>query len=188
MEKSPATHLTALAILVPEADPIFGPTRERHDSSAAQGAPAHVTMIFPFVPPASLDRRARAQIAEVCASHAAFRFSLTEVRRFPDAVYLAPEPDEGFHRLLRDLLHVFPDYPPYEGKFDGFVPHLTLGTEDSTSVLEQISADFAQSQGDALPIPCVADTLTLLLRDEAGWVPRWGFALGGETVKKENRR
>jgi hypothetical protein len=39
---------TALVILVPEAEALVKAFRERYDPSAAEGMPAHVTVLYPF--------------------------------------------------------------------------------------------------------------------------------------------
>jgi hypothetical protein len=47
---------------------------------------------------------------------------------FDDRVlYLAPSPDDGFRNVTRLLESAFPQYPPYEGKYDELTPHLTIG-------------------------------------------------------------
>jgi hypothetical protein len=50
---SPTDGLTsesALVVLVPEAEPLVGPFRERYDPSASAGMPAHITINYPFLP------------------------------------------------------------------------------------------------------------------------------------------
>ena len=39
---------TALIVVVPEAEPLVGAVRLRHDESARLGAPAHITVLFRF--------------------------------------------------------------------------------------------------------------------------------------------
>jgi hypothetical protein len=45
---------TAVLVPVPEAERVVSPPRSRLDGAAALGVPAHVTVLFPFVPPASI--------------------------------------------------------------------------------------------------------------------------------------
>jgi hypothetical protein len=47
----PEAVLSAAVLLVPEAEPVVGVTRARYDRSGRWGVPAHVTVLFPFVPP-----------------------------------------------------------------------------------------------------------------------------------------
>ncbi|WP_079312549.1 hypothetical protein [Microbispora sp. GKU 823] len=41
---------TALVVEVPSAEPLVRGLRERYDSFAAYGMPAHVTVLYPFLP------------------------------------------------------------------------------------------------------------------------------------------
>jgi len=47
---------TQSAVLVPvlEAERVVSPHRSRLDGAAALGVPAHVTVLFPFVPPPAI--------------------------------------------------------------------------------------------------------------------------------------
>ena len=42
-------------------------------------------------------------------------------------VYLAPELPDPFEELTARTVEAFPAYPPYGGKFDTVVPHMSLG-------------------------------------------------------------
>jgi 2'-5' RNA ligase len=103
--------------------------RDRMDPSAAQGVPAHVTLIYPFMHPAAMDEATRRRLEQIIAAEPAFSFALTRVGRWPDVVYLAPDPDEPFRRLIAALTDAFPDYPPYGGVHDEVVPHVTVAAD-----------------------------------------------------------
>jgi hypothetical protein len=81
---------TAVVIAVPEAEPLVGDLRAALDAHAAAGGPAHVTVLYPFLPLDRIDLPAlRAAIAATPAFTATFR----RVGWFgDDAVWLAPEP------------------------------------------------------------------------------------------------
>ena len=74
---------TALIIEVPEAEPAVGALRLAHDSSAARGVPAHVTILSPFADGAVVDE---ARLAELFARFPPFDFVLDRVERFEDGV------------------------------------------------------------------------------------------------------
>ena len=42
---------SALVVLVPAAEVVVKSFRDKYDSSAADGCPAHVTLLYPFKPP-----------------------------------------------------------------------------------------------------------------------------------------
>ncbi|HUG47618.1 MAG TPA: 2'-5' RNA ligase family protein [Candidatus Limnocylindria bacterium] len=132
------------AIIVPVELPVaVRRLRDRMDHAAALGVPAHVTLLFPFVPPDQLDDEGRRKLAGIVAREQAFPFSLARVGRWPDVVYLAPEPDEPFRRLTAALAEAFADYPPYEGVHDEVVPHVTI--------VESPRPDYLAAAEHALP-------------------------------------
>ena len=47
----PGMPESAILVPVPEAGPVVGRLRARLDRSASRGVPAHVTVLYPFVPP-----------------------------------------------------------------------------------------------------------------------------------------
>jgi hypothetical protein len=156
---------TALVVEVPEAEPQVAAIRREHDPSAALGAPAHITILFPFVPAGAVEE---SKIVEVVEPFAPFAFVLDRVERFPEGpVWLRPEPSEPFAALTRATVARWPEHPPYEGAHETVIPHLTVS-------VEPIDADFD------LPIACVADAISLLEEDAKGrWSLRRRFALQG---------
>ena len=47
---------SALMVLVPEAESLVKPFRDRYDPSAAAGVPAHITLLYPFKHPDEIDQ------------------------------------------------------------------------------------------------------------------------------------
>jgi len=118
------------AVIVPVQVPVaVNRLRDRMDPSAAQGVPAHVTLLYPFMPPEDLKEDVRRRVEQIVAAESVFPFALTSVGRWPNVVYLAPEPEEPFRRLVRALTAAFPDYPPYAGAHEEVVPHLTVAQD-----------------------------------------------------------
>lgn len=119
---------SAVVVRVPDADPLVAGHRARLDPSAAWGVPAHVTVLYPFVPPADLDDGVLARVAAVAAGVAPFTCRFATTGWFGDeVVWLAPDPSDPFDRLTQHLVDAAPGYPPYGGAFDDVVHHLTLG-------------------------------------------------------------
>src|SRR5512139_2513322 len=121
---------SALIIAVPEAELLVKEWRERFDWSAAQGVPAHITILYPFIPPHEITPAVVAELRGFFAQFAAFEFALPEFRRFPEVLYLAPSPAEPFKALTRAVVERYPDYPPYGGGFPEVIPHLTIADVD----------------------------------------------------------
>lgn len=132
------------AIIVPVQVPLaVARLRDRMDPSAAQGVPAHVTLIYPFMPADGLTDDVHRRVAQIVAAESAFPLMFSAVGRWPNVVYLAPEPAEPFRRLTRALAAAFPDYPPYEGVHEQVVPHLT--------VAQDVPDDYLAAAEHALP-------------------------------------
>lgn len=117
---------SGLVLLVPELAPVIDDLRARHDPAARQGMPAHVTVLYPFMAPASLNASRRRRLADVIRGFPAMRLTFSRVGRFPEVLWLAPEPVEPVVALVRAIFAAFPDYPPYGGQFETVVPHVTV--------------------------------------------------------------
>lgn len=165
---------TALLVPVPAAEPLVAAHRLAHDPAAAGGVPAHITILYPFIPPPQLDDSVEGKIAEVLHGFSAFTYELRDVRRFPDGVlYLAPEPVEPFVALTNAFAVRWPEHPPYDGSFTEVVPHLTVAMGADAPVDE-----LAQELGAGLPIVSRADEVWLMEgRKGGGWNQRAVFSL-----------
>lgn len=169
---------TAVLLRVPEAEPLVREWRAKGDPSAAHGVPAHVTLLYPFVPSVAVDEGVLAELGWFFRGIDAFEVSFTSVRRFEDAgvVYVAPGSD-ALVQLTRSLARRWPECPPYDGDIaiDDLVPHLTIvQTEDRA--LRQSAAN-AVSAG--LPFRTLAESAALWLQGENGaWAERAIFPFG----------
>jgi len=174
--KPAAAGLGESAIIVPVAVPVaVARLRERMDPSAAQGVPAHVTLIYPFMAPDRLTAEVRRRVERIVGAEPSFSFVLASVRRWPNVVYLAPEPAEPFRRMTRALAAAFPDFPPYEGAHREVVPHLTIA--------QDVPADYFAAAEHALPqmlpIRDVAREAWLIGHTpEQPWHTLWRLPLG----------
>jgi 2'-5' RNA ligase len=170
--------LTAIVIAIPEAAPAVDGWRERTCLDRPSiGIPAHVTLIFPFVQAEHVAEEIVADLRALFSATPPFIVAFREARRFPQTLYLVPEPAEPFVRLTESIVERYPDYPPYEGEFDTIIPHLTVAHGDDT-LLDKAAAEV----GPELPIEAVVREALLLEELEPEWV-RWGerarFPLGG---------
>jgi 2'-5' RNA ligase len=121
---------TALICRVPEAERYIAHHRQRFDPPARRNVPAHVTILYPFAAPEEVSADTLQTLRDVAAAVPAFHYRLRETRRFPSSLYLAPEPGDSFARLTTLVHRAFPDYPPFAGKFDVVVPHVTVAHGD----------------------------------------------------------
>ena len=122
---------SALGIPVPEAEPWVKDLRERYNPTAAVGVPAHITVLFPFISPDLLTDSDLTRTVGTFRRFRSFEFRLEQVGRFPESLYLVPEPDEPFISLTEAIVREFPEYPPYGGKFTEIIPHLTVANRSA---------------------------------------------------------
>ena len=161
---TPEPQETAVVVVVPEANPVVGEHRLLLDEAAGWGVPAHVTVVYPFVPPDRLDNRVVARLAAAVAQVPAFDCAFEQTAWFGDElVYLAPQPAEPFHALIRAVVAAFPDHPPYGGRHDDLTPHLTIG--DLGTLAQRRTADAAVRS--RLPVLTRVDRVSLLAGSHA---------------------
>ena len=165
---------TALIVVVPEAEPLVGEWRAKHDWSAQHGVPAHITLLFPFVPAKKVDEQLLADLRELFASQPAFTFRLPRLARFPDVAWLVPEPAEPFKNLTELIFSRYPEHPPYEGAHDEPIPHLTVA-EGGPDLQNEVDGALTPH----LPIEAETREVTLIVEDASGrWHPDRQFPLG----------
>jgi 2'-5' RNA ligase len=162
------------ALVVPVALPTeLEAIRLDHVDNARLGVPAHVTVLFPFVPALELVEADINRAAEVIARAPGFDVELRRAMTFDPTpskegvVWLAPEPSGPFVALTAALAAAFPAYPPYEGMHDTVVPHLTLANVDV-----DVPA-LVESSRPHLPFKRRIDSVALLAEDAFG---RWQVA------------
>ena len=167
---------TALVVLVAEAEPLVADLRERFDPSAAEGVPAHVTILVPFAPRAELDAEACARLAAALAATPAFDFTLARVGRFERTAWLAPEPAAPFVALTLAVMQAFPGWLPYGGAFDGIVPHLTAADGDAATA-EAVAAELQARLARQGPVRARCRAVELFENGQTRWVAVNRFAL-----------
>ncbi|MGY1856292.1 2'-5' RNA ligase family protein [Modestobacter sp. SYSU DS0290] len=170
---------TAVLVLLPEAEPVVGDHRRQFDVSASWGVPAHVTVVYPFVPPNQVDDGVLAGLARAVAGQPAFDCELDRTAWFGEEVlWLAPADEEPFRRLTAAVVDAFPDHPPYLGAHGTDPsPHLSvaerrLGDEAGLRTVEEAVREH-------LPIRSRVATVSLFAgsREPGSWHPVAEFPL-----------
>ncbi len=169
---------STLVIPVPDAEPLVKPYRDQFDPGAALGVPAHITVLYPFIPPQQFTPGLFTRLARFFAECEPFEFTLAELRRFPAVLYLAPLPETPFRDLTQRVNTLFPEYPPYNGEFTDSIPHLTLAHLADRERLEQIGIDFQNQHGNHLPLGVQATEVSLMDNAVGAWQVRAAFRLG----------
>jgi 2'-5' RNA ligase len=168
---------TALIVEVPAAEPVVGQHRLDLDANARLGIPAHVTTLAPFMPGGAIGADELARLGRVFASVKAFGFRLDRVGWFgTSVVWLGPEDPAPFSSLTAAVFAEFPDFPPFGGRYDEVVPHLTVGIDSPVDAMRRAEQEISPD----LPVLGRATAVTLVGELSPGG--RWGvlasFPLG----------
>jgi hypothetical protein len=157
---------TTLLVPVPEASHATAGWWPEWEPPKARGIPAHVSILFPFLRRTAVGAEQLELLREAAASVRAFDFSLVSVGRFPQTVYLRPEPATGFAALTTAVEERFPGVRAYGGVHPRHVPHLTVLTCRDRGLLDRAAVEV----GAALPIRARASEAWLMAeREHGGW-------------------
>lgn len=164
-----ASAASGLIIESPAAELAVGALRDRYDEFAPAGIPAHLTVLFPFIPCPDLAPEHLAQVGQIAAGIDAFDYSLDRTGWFNEhVVWLGPRDPAPFLAVIESVTAAFPDYLPYQGLHADVIPHLTLGHARPMPDLRQAETEVAAS----LPIQDRASAITLMTED-SGTPGRW---------------
>lgn len=161
------SEASALVIRV-ELPPALAALRLAHDDNAADGVPAHVTLLYPFADPVSIDDGVIEAVASIVGRHAAWSMILGERRRWPETLYVSVEPEGPVRALQAELAAAFPTLPLEGGAYE-FTPHVTI-SEGPGAHDPAVAGDPAWSE---LPVTRSADAVELIQRGADG---RWQVA------------
>jgi len=121
--------------------------------------PAHVTLLFPFHTADALGPDGLSKLAALFTSLTPVRASFDQIDRFPDILYLCPEPRGWFLDLTRALAAHF-GLSPYGGLHTDIVPHLTVTRHPDPAVLAAVEATLRPT------LPVVTDVYEVWLMEE----------------------
>ena len=162
---------TAVVVPVPAAEPVVSQWRERFDASAAQGRPAHITALYPFLDEELLDREVLAALEELCAERPSLDLTFPRIGRFPGVLFLEPEPADALRALTVAIAKRWPEAPPYGGRFEEVIPHLTIAHGADDDVRADIETDVLRG----LPLRARVWEASLWAFDGAHWRQRARF-------------
>jgi 2'-5' RNA ligase len=156
---------SALLVPVPAAEPAVGQHRAQLDEAARDGVPAHITVLYPFLLPAGINKTLLAVLGRLFAGHTAFQFTLDKVGWFGEEVlWLGPHDPAPFSALTDLVFGAFPSCPPYGGLHSEVIPHLTIGHVGGPQAL----GAAAESVRPCLPIEAVATEVILMAGPRPG--------------------
>jgi 2'-5' RNA ligase len=169
---------SALIVTVPEAEEAVAPHRAQFDEPASYGIPAHVTVLFPFLPPSEVDAHVIGTLAAAICTIPRFTATFESTGWFGTKVlWLAPKPAAAFGALTTVVAGAFPDYLPFGGRHEVVVPHLTVG--HAVAAGSELQEAEARVRGH-LPIRAHVTEVALWCGTDVpgGWRRMMGFPLG----------
>lgn len=167
---------SAFIVRVPEAEPHVSHYRERYDASAKLGVPAHITVLYPFMPRILINTQVLEQVRLAIACARGFAFHLAKVGRFPGTVYLTPQPSDPFVSLTHAIVRAFPSYPPYRGQHAAAIPHLTVAQVEEPE-RSAVAAELHNLLEKAGGITSYCSELILIENSTGRWEQMHAFAL-----------
>ncbi|MGW7100121.1 2'-5' RNA ligase family protein [Streptomyces sp. NPDC054838] len=169
----PDPGTTAVVVVLPDATPLLDAARRIDPALVRHGVPAHVSLLYPFVPESALTGQDEKGMRSLAASFPAADLLLEELVTASGFVAVTvPE--------LQPIVNAFraqwPELRPYRGRF-GARPaaHLTvaMGPDNPTA-----SARVRAAVGSLLPLRTRAAAVQLVVLTEEGWRPRFTAPLG----------
>lgn len=171
---------SGVVIEVPEAESIVADWRRGHNPAAVSGVPAHITILYPFMPPGDLTEESLDALRVIAAVTAPFRFGLVAVDEFPGLLWLRPDPSSAFIALMRHVWAAFPRFPAYGGRHLEPSPHLTVAVVAPGSPQARLRRELEVELAGQLPVECTASALSILGSDAHGlWTSRRRLEFGG---------
>lgn len=165
MEASEEDRTLASAIVIPAPPPVaefVAAFRREHPGQESYALPPHITVMWPFISPGTLDdgpdeallRQTADRLRRICRLIAPFTVTLDRYGTFPGGVlYLAPRDPAPIIALHSHILAQFPEYPPYGGEYGELVPHMTLGIfapEDVSAIAGRLTLEPLAFEVDRL--------------------------------------
>jgi len=173
---------SAILIKVPQAEYLVGPYRNSLDPSQKWGVPAHITLLYPFLPPAQIDARVIAKLETLIGSFSSFEFDLGQTEWFGDQVlWLSPEPALPFQSLMDALFAGFPETRPYGGVDFDPIPHLTIADGADFKIMQKVESDIHSK----LPIHATIESVSVMAgsHEPDSWKSIAEIPLGAEGRK-----
>jgi 2'-5' RNA ligase len=172
--------LSALSIEIPNAGKIIQRYRGQYTTDGALGMPPHITLLYPFLSNTEYDQQTSSRLADVISKIQPFSIEFGGLGRFPGALYLNVREEEKIRELIRKLLYVFPEFPPYGGKFsvDELTPHITVAVDTSTEKLDSVEQNFKEEYQLSNVQSVLVERIMFSVRTSDGWIQYRSFELG----------
>jgi 2'-5' RNA ligase len=161
---------TALVLFVPEAERLVEHWRRLYDPAAAEGMPAHITVLYPFLPVGKISAEVRMSLVAFSRQQSPIPVTLDRIGRFPGVLWLGPGSAECT-TFIRSVQALWPDLVPYGHPDLELVPHLTVVQGADEVTMRHIEAELRPT----LPLEVLISKMTLVVFDGETWTGRDSF-------------
>jgi 2'-5' RNA ligase len=122
-----------------EVQTVAVPLLWQHTYDVVRRLPAHISVLYPFVPIDDLPQAIDA-LRTVCTHIAPFEITVAGYGEFPHVTYMKPLPSEDMTALFERVYAAFPQCDPYHGAFGKQAPppHITIGVFNSKNKQKQV--------------------------------------------------
>jgi 2'-5' RNA ligase len=104
----------------------------------------------------------------------ALEVAFPRLARFPNVLYLQPEPSEPFRQLTAAVVEQWPETPPYGGAHVDAIPHLTVAHDVDEAAFSAVEREVAPR----LPVRARVEAAWLYAYDGERWRPRARLPFG----------
>lgn len=171
--------LSALDIQISNAGEIIEKYRKKYTSDGAKGMPPHITLLYPFLKTNEYTQQNHNILVDVISKMQPFSFRFEGVDRFPGVLYLKVSQKEKIINIIQKIVHEFPDFLPYGGKFpiNELTPHLSIAVSSSEKKLDFIEQEFINEIGIMNLDSIFVEYLSLSVRISGNWIQLSSFQL-----------
>lgn len=160
---------SAIDVRLPELADLVDTWRRPTVPDASRGMPPHITLLYPWRPAPVRSSDIAEAVAALDGSRT-FSVTFRHFGRFPNTLFLRPDPDDGLRALIRRLTAAFPDTPPYGGRVPDPLPHLTVAKVPTEGELSELADEVTKRLGPRLPLTVTIHELAI---DEEGPDGTW---------------
>lgn len=136
---------TALTLLLPEAQPVLDCVVRALGLDARSVPPAHMTLLFPWMPPEQVNDVVLEELREFFGEQRAVSMSLQVGWFGREVLLLVPSDPLPLVEMTRAIVGRWPQFPYYGGAYDSIDPHMTLAYGDDSTLAPV--AEVVESMG-----------------------------------------
>ena len=113
------------------------PLTQRYSPNWMIVVPAHITLLYPFVPIDDLDSACQT-LRAIGTEIAPFEITMRGYGQFSRVTFMTPVDPAPIRAVFHRIFAAFPDYPPYRGEFGNDLhPHMTVAMFEDEGTQQQ---------------------------------------------------